>query len=742
MSCNEKEDTAFAYESSVHSRNLLLRLNNQREQGVLCDVTIVVEDQRFRAHRTVLAACSEYFLSRVVQPCDGDSIITLPEEVTVKGFVPLLQFAYTSKLVVNKDNLSEIQECAKILEIHDIEEACFQFVRLKYLDNKPEAQDCSRKRCCKSFCPKVNVQHQQDSVAGIEIDEVEELWREEFPQNLKCATEIENISPIPVSPKKPCETFCFARENDPGLSSLCPKYRKFQKAYKSGRIRSVSTCSSSQEAQSPLSVQSVDISDPVNLPTSQGNADILIVTKHESQPLEMERNELNPQDPNVTYHDLTCAEEKTSAKSVFSPCFNLGTRNFNSVPFPCVYQPYKNFNYADTHNDTNVVVLPEKAGSEQNDDRITDFSSSKEVTESDLRTPELTSERSNVEREVAEHLAKGFWTDIYSNEFSCQTEVEMMPAKEPTEESNTEKRPECPWLGISIKESPERTFTTLNSVTCPFIGNLSTEGCPNNSELISEDCIQESQQDDCPYSCSVTLEGDSETDSEDDSNESYSAKELECELKLPFNARKIISLSRYDFQSLVKMHNLTPEQLDCIHDIRRRSKNRIAAQRCRKRKLDCIQNLESEIEKLQSEREHLLKERDQILTTLGETKQNLTGLCQQVCREAALSREQIQILAKYSSTECPLSFLIMEKDKMLLQCEAMLQSCQEYAKDLPEAGEPGRSAGDGCNLLLQNMDPVQPVTPDKALPVNTGGHSGITDFCQQMTDKCTTDEQS
>uniref|UniRef100_A0A8C5M9A4 BTB domain and CNC homolog 1 n=1 Tax=Leptobrachium leishanense TaxID=445787 RepID=A0A8C5M9A4_9ANUR len=744
MSYSEKKDAPFAYESSVHSNNLLLRLNTQREQELLCDVTIVVENQRFRAHRAVLAACSEYFLSRVVQSYNGDFVITLPEEVTLKGFGPLLQFAYTSKLLVSKDNLSHIITCAKILEINDIEETCFQFLELKYSDNKvqSEPQDYPRKKCCKSFCPKANLQRQQDNTARLGINEVEELWQEQFSENLKCSTEIENLSTAPVSPKRPCETLCYGKDSAAGFSSLCPKYRKFQKACKNGRIRSVSTCSSNQEAPSPFSVRSIESVDAA-ITKPQENVEDQLINTPESQPKEMEKAAADPHDADLTYHNLTSVEgieEKTCAKSVSPPSFTTQPRDFSSVPFPCTYSPYRNFICVDALNDSNATLSPEKATMEQNDNHLVEYTSPKLISGSDLlvgEEPPVTPERTNVEREVAEHLAKGFWSVIYGNDFGCQPEMANVPVKETARDCNPEKRPECPWIGMTINENTERTFTTLNSVACPFINTLSAEGGTDVSELNSDECVQSKQQVQCPYECAGDLEGDSETDSEEDSGGSFSAKEQECEKQLPFNSQKIISLSRYDFQSLVKMHNLTSEQLDCIHDIRRRSKNRVAAQRCRKRKLDCIQNLETEIRKLLYEKEHLLKERDQILSTLGETKQNLSGLCQQVCLEASLSPDQIQILAKYSSSDCPLSFLPPEKDKATLQCKPASQPCLGFAKGLRPGGCLREPEG---RKVLQNAHPAQSSTSEAASSVKSGGQTVIAEFCQQMTDKCTTDE--
>lgn len=90
MSTGEEQDgeaaaPMYVYESKVHCANVLLSLEEQRRQGILCDVTVLVEGREVRAHRAVLAASSRYFLQALLghngSPGEVEPIINLPDKV-------------------------------------------------------------------------------------------------------------------------------------------------------------------------------------------------------------------------------------------------------------------------------------------------------------------------------------------------------------------------------------------------------------------------------------------------------------------------------------------------------------------------------------------------------------------------------------------------------------------------------------------------------------------------------------
>lgn len=101
-------------------------------------------------------------------------------------------------------------------------------------------------------------------------------------------------------------------------------------------------------------------------------------------------------------------------------------------------------------------------------------------------------------------------------------------------------------------------------------------------------------------------------------------------MKIPFSNEKIINLPVEEFNELLAKHHLNEGQLALIRDIRRRGKNKMAAQNCRKRKLDTIINLEQGVHDLRRDKARLLKEKMEFIRSIRQMKQKVQSLYQEV----------------------------------------------------------------------------------------------------------------
>lgn len=119
----------------------------------------------------------------------------------------------------------------------------------------------------------------------------------------------------------------------------------------------------------------------------------------------------------------------------------------------------------------------------------------------------------------------------------------------------------------------------------------------------------------------------------DDSDRNLSRDEQRAKaLHIPFSVDEIVHMPVDSFNSMLSRHYLSDLQVSLIRDIRRRGKNKVAAQNCRKRKLDIILNLEDDICNLQTQKETLKNEQNQYNKAINIMKQKLYELYHDVFR--------------------------------------------------------------------------------------------------------------
>ncbi|XP_023269890.1 POZ-, AT hook-, and zinc finger-containing protein 1 isoform X1 [Seriola lalandi dorsalis] len=124
--------SSYTYQVSKHSAEMLHNLNVQRKDGGrFCDVVLRVGEESFPAHKAVLAACSEYFESVFGRQTEGDGDAKELEMHTIspKVFKDILDFAYTSRIVVRLECFPELMTAAKFLLMRSVIEICQEVIK-------------------------------------------------------------------------------------------------------------------------------------------------------------------------------------------------------------------------------------------------------------------------------------------------------------------------------------------------------------------------------------------------------------------------------------------------------------------------------------------------------------------------------------------------------------------------------------------------------------------------------------
>ncbi|NXK17584.1 ZBTB5 protein, partial [Arenaria interpres] len=134
-----------------HFKQVFQQLNYQRLHGQLCDCAIVVGNRHFKAHRSVLAACSTHFRA-LFTVAEGDQTMNMiqldSEVVTAEAFAALLDMMYTSTLMLGESNVMDVLLAASHLHLNSVVKACKHYLTTRTLPMSPPSDRVQEQNAC------------------------------------------------------------------------------------------------------------------------------------------------------------------------------------------------------------------------------------------------------------------------------------------------------------------------------------------------------------------------------------------------------------------------------------------------------------------------------------------------------------------------------------------------------------------------------------------------------------------
>jgi len=118
------------FTDTKHSQQILGRVQNFANKGVLTDVTLVCDGKELKAHKVLLAAASDYFSAMFT----GGMLEADMDRVEIQGVDAvalelLVDYCYTGKIEFHEENVENLMSAACLLQLPAVIDACCSFFR-------------------------------------------------------------------------------------------------------------------------------------------------------------------------------------------------------------------------------------------------------------------------------------------------------------------------------------------------------------------------------------------------------------------------------------------------------------------------------------------------------------------------------------------------------------------------------------------------------------------------------------
>ncbi|XP_045476736.1 ring canal kelch homolog [Harmonia axyridis] len=117
------------YRNNYHTQKAFEVMNEMRIQNLLCDVTLVADSVEIPAHKMILASCSPYFYAMFNSFEESKQDRITLKEVDHQALVLLIEYAYTSEVLVTEENVQALLPAANLLQLMDVRDACCDFLQ-------------------------------------------------------------------------------------------------------------------------------------------------------------------------------------------------------------------------------------------------------------------------------------------------------------------------------------------------------------------------------------------------------------------------------------------------------------------------------------------------------------------------------------------------------------------------------------------------------------------------------------